>query len=308
MEIKGLEKFNPTVAELTAMVEKTKGIKATDLKNKNQLVIVRSNRIVLKNARIKIAKIGKDLREEALSFQKQVISKEKELIAIIEPEEERLASIEDEAKELAIKEERLKILPERKERLLSITGKAGTSEEIDELILSMDDVEFESHYNICVADHNEKIRLETEEKQRIESERIRIEQDEKEAKIAKEREAIDIEKKKLEDEKNRIKHEEEIKAAAEKAREEEKARQEKLAKEEKERIAEEAKLEEKRIKLEKERIALEKKQEMEKLEKQKRYIIFLKSIGYTEATKKDFKTEETETSYVLYKKVGEFKK
>ena len=99
MDTKDLEKFDPTVAELTAMVAKTKKLKATDLEDKAQLAIVKENRIVLKKARVQIEKRGKELREDALKFQRAVIAKEKELIAIIEPEEDRLEAIEQEAED-----------------------------------------------------------------------------------------------------------------------------------------------------------------------------------------------------------------
>ncbi len=59
---------------------------------------------------------------------------------------------------------------------------------------------------------------------------------------------------------------------------------------------------------EEKRIVAEKKAEEAKLAKQKDYLDFLKSVGYTQANKADFKREETATHYVLYKKVGEFKK
>lgn len=308
-----LNKFNPTVAELTALVESTKSITATDLKDKKQLEVVKQKRIELKNARIKITKIGKDLREDAINFQKAVITQEKELIGIIEPEEERLEAIEEEAKQLFIREERLKLLPIRKEKLLAIDG--VTEWATDEQLLAINTEQYEAFYNTCVADHNEKVRIaeeaKIEEERKAFEEEKRKEEEKKEAEAkakelaeAKERAKIDAEKKKLEDEKRKleaeklaIKHAKELEEAKAKAKEEAEA-QAKADAEAKAKAEEEAKA----------KAEAEAQAEKEKLEKRKAFISFREEHGYTEETKDDFITQETEEGYVLYKKVGVFKK
>lgn len=308
MEKKDLEKFDPTVAELTAMVQATKDINATDLKDKAQLEIVRTSRISLKNARVKITKIGKELRADAVKFQNDVIAKEKELIGIIEPEEDRLALIEEQAKELAIREERIEKLPARKQRLLDLLGGWIDTPETDEELLAMDSIQFETFYNEKVSKHNEDIRLENErlqkeEQERIEAEqkaeqdRIKAEQKEAQDKIDAERKALDDDRAKVDAEKAEIARQKEIKEAEDKARAEEKARIEQEAKEKAE--AEKA---------EADRIAKEKKEEEAKLAKRKKFIEYRASLGWTEETKADWKMEETEEGYVFYKKVGIFNK
>ena len=52
-------------------------------------------RMVLKNTRVEIQKLGKAAREDATAFSKAVIAKEKELIDVIEPEESRLQALQD---------------------------------------------------------------------------------------------------------------------------------------------------------------------------------------------------------------------
>ena len=52
-------------------------------------------RISLKMARVLILKTGKQAREDAIKFQKEVIAKEKELVELIEPEETRLGALQD---------------------------------------------------------------------------------------------------------------------------------------------------------------------------------------------------------------------
>ncbi len=209
MENKDLEKFDPSVAELTKMVLATKGITATDLKDKAQLAIVRENRIALKNARVKITKIGKDLRDDANKFASAVIAKEKSLIAIIEPEEDRLEAIEEEAKALIIREERLEKLPARKERLTAIDNR--TKWATDDELLEMDSTQFETFFNQCVAENNENLRVQALEEQ-AEKERIaKQEQDERDAKIKAEQDKkqaeLDAKEKKIADERAKIEKE-----------------------------------------------------------------------------------------------------
>lgn len=169
MDMNDIEKFDPTVAELTALSESTKGITATDLKDEKQLALVKDTRIALKNARVKIEKKGKELREGANAYAKSIIAKEKELIAIIEPEEERLKAIEEDAKALVLREERLLGLQERIDRLETVKDVELPS---DEEILLMDNIQFESKLNelrfIALALEQKKF---NEERQRFEQEK-----------------------------------------------------------------------------------------------------------------------------------------
>lgn len=157
-----LEQFNPTVAELQGKVEMSKRLSLSDLTDAEQLKIIKSNRIYWRDTRVTIAKKGKELREEALSFQKAVIAREKELIAIFEPEELRLKELEDRAAEYAEMEKRKELLPIRKERLAKFfyTGS-------DEDILQMDEKQFEAKYNELVAQKNEAERIVLEERERV---------------------------------------------------------------------------------------------------------------------------------------------
>lgn len=84
-----IEQFDPTLADLQKIVALTKNVTVTDFKDKAQLELVHQNRIALRDVRVKITKKGKELREEATKFAKDVITHEKELIAVLEPEESR---------------------------------------------------------------------------------------------------------------------------------------------------------------------------------------------------------------------------
>ena len=294
MNEKDIEKFDPTIAELTAIVEITRNITANDLEDKKQLAVVRENRIQLKNARVKIENRGKELRADALKFQKDVIAKEKELVGIIEPEEDRLQAIEEEAKQLDIKKQRIVNLPSKKERLSNIKHVEMLS---DEEILSMDNVQFESKYNELVAKSMEVEKAEVEAKAREEQAKIDAENAKIKAEQDKRQAEIEAKEKTILEEQRKIEQEKAIKEAEEKAK-----------KETEERIKREAEAKITADKIETERIEKETKADQDKLKKRKAYTDFLKKNGYSEATKSEFKIEETSEGYVLYKKIDIFKK
>lgn len=272
-----IEKFNPTVAELTALAESTKDIVAIDLTDKAQIERVKTARLTLRNAQIRVEKAGKELRAGAVKFQKDVIAKERELTDIVESELQRLETIEEEAKQLAIKTRRLEELPERKEILRDIIG-AQDIDSLDEHLLTLDTVQFETY---CTELKNEKIRLEQEEKDRIQAEKQR-ELDEREAKVHEAERAAEEEKRAQEREA--------------KAREDERVR---LQREEDERKGREAK--------EKEEAEQREREAKEKLEKAKKFKEFRESCGWTPETAGDFKEETFAGQVTLWKKVGVFK-
>ena len=138
-----LQMFDPIVAELNTLVKSSSQIVSVDFADKWQMEVVRTERIKLKNARVHIEKLGKEMRDDANKFSKAVIAKEKELIALIEPEEDRLQAFEEEAKAQQIRAERLALLPERNARLVEV-GDWEQSEETNELILAMDNAQFDT--------------------------------------------------------------------------------------------------------------------------------------------------------------------
>lgn len=200
--------FDPTVEALQKMVEATKNITATDLTDKAQLKIVKENRIALKGARVKIEKRGKELRDGANKFAKEVIVEERKLVSIIAPEEDRLAEIEEEAKQIQIRKERAELLPARRERLAAI---GDGVEATDDELLELDDIKFDAYLNNRVALKNaadlrkietdrvanelEANRLENEKNAREREEQARIDE---RARI--EREAAEKEQKRIADE------------------------------------------------------------------------------------------------------------
>ena len=290
-----LEKFDPTVAELTKVAEESRKIVITNFDDPKQIEAVHAKRIELKKTRVSIEKRGKELREDAIKFSKAVIAKEKELVAIIEPEEIRLDQLEDAAKQNAIEKERLRKWPERLERLKELEYKGGSSD--DHILKMMSDVDFEAYINSVKA--------------KIEAERL-----------AKERQA------QLEREMDLKRREEELAAKERKAEMEERARkqaeQDRLDAEmrEKKRLAdlEQARLEgERKAKEDAERKAAEEKARIEREEKERkdseakaeqsrRFKAWLAEQGYTEETEGDYLIQHTETHAILYKRVGTYAK
>ncbi len=296
-----LEAFVPAKAELSVLAGKAKGV---DVKNAEQ---VHDVRIELRDARISITKRGKELREGALKFQKEVIKREGELVAIIEPEEERLKAIDEENKLREEMEKRRHELPSRLDALVAIGDEVTTDE--DEL-LAMDDNEFNAYRLRRIEGKLLSDKAVEEEKRRIDLEereaRARHEEAERKAKIEaedKERqekfraeEVVRFEKMRIEDEarmeERRKIAKEQSKVDAEKARikAEEKARAD---------IAEEQRL---KLELEK-REEDRKKKILEDNEKEQRYMDYLKSVGWNDD---DHIVEWRDGIASIYKLVGKY--
>lgn len=295
MENLDITKFDPTVEELKRLVSVSKKIQKVDIEDKTQIEAVKKSRIELKTARVSITKKGKELREEALTFQRAVIAKEKELIGIIEPEELRLKSIEEEATELQARKLRLEELPFRKEELAKIGDNITVT---DDELLAMDTEQFFAYRNERTVNKNEADRLALEEKER----KIK----EEEERQQRERETQEREKKaraeaqaEAERQLKLAKEEAELRIQQEKEEAERRvvAERERMEREQREKEEREAK-----EKAEAERLA---KEEQDKLEKQKKYQAWLKENNYNETTDKIINGESDIT---LYRTVSVFKK
>lgn len=165
-----VEVFDPTKAELTEIAKQVQSITADPSKaTKEDLELINTTKNKLVKARTNIQKIGKEKREAAIKYQKDVIAYENELIAIIEPEEKRLKDLEKGIKEYAVRQERLKVLPDYKQQLASI---GDTVEVSDEELLGMDPTAFQAYYNARLGAHLEakRIAMEAEENAKKEAE------------------------------------------------------------------------------------------------------------------------------------------
>lgn len=150
-------KFDPTVEKLNALIAETSKITAIDLSDDTQIALVKQYRIELRDHRVAIEKKGKSLREDAIKYQKNVLTEERSLISIIDPEEKRLKAIEEEAALIKERAAREALLPMRNEQLIAL-GVILSNEEI----LDMDNDEFIVYLNEATTAKNERDRLEIE--------------------------------------------------------------------------------------------------------------------------------------------------
>ena len=136
-----LDKFDPTKAQLTTLVDKYKDLQIKDVDDKEGYDLLYTAQQELKKVAANIRITAKDYRANAIKFQKTVIAMEKEMIKVIEPTIETLTErrkVIDDIKEAA---KRDKLLPERREKLKEIDV-----ELTDEQITTMSDVEFDEYF------------------------------------------------------------------------------------------------------------------------------------------------------------------
>ncbi len=264
-ESMSLEQFNPTKAELVAIADKYKGLKIKDVYDTEGYQLVDTARKELKKTRVAIEKTGKELRAEAITFQKKVLEKERELVGVVSVVENDLVEKQRVVNEEKERIERLKMLPEKKAQLEEIG-----LEVTDALLLTMDEPAFRDF----LLNQKEKFVAKQIAEQK--------EAKEKEEKaLADERLQILADRQKIKDEQDAIEREKQKAIEIEQAKEDatEKARFEADAKVEKERVAFEESL------------------------KQKNLTDFLSKHGYTKT--EDFHLARTADKVILYKKLDE---
>ncbi|HEY2471038.1 MAG TPA: hypothetical protein VGI45_24800 [Terracidiphilus sp.] len=276
-----IEKFSPTRAELAGLVEKSKTIDLSDPFDDMQLAKVKVERAGLRSTRTAITRRGKELRDDALAFQRAVIATERDLIAIIEPEEDRLAALIDGAVATREREARRDMLPKRWERIKAITGDvdefmtfvhgkvlSDPNPITEEYLLDMDGPTFEGLLNFLLTTKNAA-----------------------DAFVIREREAVVREKEEQQ------RKEEEIRAHEEQARKEERERMESEQKEAEARAVREK--EEKELRAEEDRL---------RQEHEAAFQAFLRDHGCNPDTAQDFKIDHHANEVVLWKKVAVFNK
>lgn len=124
MENLSLDKFNPGKAELTKLADKYRSIKIKGIDDTAGYEQASDAIKELVKVRRQIELAGKEYRAEALSFQRSVISLEKDLVEIIDPLEKDLKNQKatvDHQREMA---RRMKFLPHRKQVLAEIEFEA----------------------------------------------------------------------------------------------------------------------------------------------------------------------------------------
>jgi len=277
-----IQAFNPTKSEIITAVKKVENLTIKNIDDEAGYATVKTAKKTLAGYRTSITKFGKEQRQEAIKWQKEVLRQEKELLFIISPTENKLKGkleVFDKAKE---RKEREVLLPTRRKLIDDIEGELN-----DDEILAMDEKEFAEVYGEM------KILYDQEQERK--------------------KEAKELEKKRLEDlEKAKKQARAEAKIEAEQEKKEAIANEKRKAKEAKQKIIDEqnkkererleAEAEEKR-RAEVEAQAEKKRQEI--LEKDKKFREFLENNGYDKNTD-ILKPDEKEVE--LYRIVNTFKK
>jgi septal ring factor EnvC (AmiA/AmiB activator) len=161
------------------------GLKINGLDDKEGYLKVREGRLKCKNTRVQIEKDASALRDPFVKFQKAVIKRENELIAIIEPIERALKQEEDSFNELR---ERIRQEEERKENdriqsrinallqfnygLSVIDAKVMTDEEYTALLARVEEEYNQEQQRLA------ELKAEEERKRKEEEERLRLEREE----------------------------------------------------------------------------------------------------------------------------------
>jgi len=205
-ELKKFEtEYEITESGLTTLSNSFKDLKVNGVNDREGLKAVESARKTLKKKRVEIQNVAKNLRDSATKFQKAVIARENELVAIIEPTEDILSEIEDSIYE---EKERLRLEEERKEddRIQTMINQfAAVGHAVDySTIKGYTEDQFHEALAEAIMVHNRQVEEEkiAAENKRKEEERFlneRKEQEERQRKFEEEQAAFRAEQKRIED-------------------------------------------------------------------------------------------------------------
>jgi hypothetical protein len=293
MENLDIEKFNPKKAELVEVAKQYEGLVIAGVDDKIGYAKVDEARKDLKKKRVEIQATGKELRADAVKFQKAVIAYEDDLVNIIEPLEKKLKSMQEAVDEEKERAGRVALLPVRINRLAEIEM-TGINENV---LLSMDDLAFESYFN------EEKGEWLHRKEEKIRADEARI-QKEKELEMARNQARIEAERE------AKARELKAVKDAEEKAEREKQAIIDENNRKEAERIAEEKRKEQARIEAEVKAKEDEEKEkafqakERAKQEKQASYKKWLAENGYEENGEYNITRDGHEIT--LWKKVSKY--
>jgi hypothetical protein len=229
---KELQKFNFTDAAISKMSSDYMPLTVKDLNDKEGYKQVSEARMIVKKKRVEVTNRGKELRADAVAYQKAIIEEEKRIVGLLEPIEEHLntekkkiddeaarVKAEAEAREAARIQARINRLYGYGCRFDGISYRIYDQSIPHSILIGLDDKAFEEYCReIQVAVNKENARL-------AEIERLKKEEVEHLAKVAAEQAAErkrldDITKKQIE-EAIRIKAEQD--AAAKKIKDEQEA-------------------------------------------------------------------------------------
>lgn len=173
----GLRAFEEKRTELTELVEGFKDLAVESVEDRTAISKVNEARKSLKKERVLIQNQGKAMRDPLTQVNKQISSKEAELVSIIEPEEKRLSGIEDwvESEKDRIKQEELLAAKQRIQNRIDRLSAYGSSIDLVHIETLPDD-QFEKVVERAKKEH--ELALAEKEAERIRQE-AQAEQDRK---------------------------------------------------------------------------------------------------------------------------------
>lgn len=133
-----LTEFNPTKAEIQATVAEVENLTIAGVEDVAGYEAVKAGKKRLADYRIKITKYGKEQREEAIKWQREVLRQENELLAMISPTESALKAKMEAIDQEKKRAERAILLPSRKKMLEEVNVVVAS----DEILLDMNEAQF----------------------------------------------------------------------------------------------------------------------------------------------------------------------
>ena len=109
-----LQKFNITDAAIGALSQEFMPLIIKGLDDHEGYKQVHEARMIIKKKRVEVTKTGKDLREDALRYQKAILGEEKRILALLSPIEDHLT---EEEEKIDREKKRIQEEAEEKERL-----------------------------------------------------------------------------------------------------------------------------------------------------------------------------------------------
>lgn len=307
----GLHAFEIRKADLTAKVEKYKGLTIKDADDKEGYLAVSAARKDLKAERVQIEKEGKSMRDPLTAISKTIKSKEDELVIIVSGPED---SLEKKEKDYLAEVQKIKDAADKAERdriqgmydelrkynfPVTLDQLTNISDEHYQEALSHAKKAFEAEEQKRLQAEKEQEAARLKEEQRLKEEREEMarikEQQDKTAREQKEaQEKIDKENKRIADEKAELERKEKERLAAiQREKDLDQARKEAAAKEKKRLEDEAAKKEQDRIAKEnREKIAAEKKARL--APDREKFINFANQLSTIASVKVQFKNKESQ--------------
>jgi hypothetical protein len=208
-----LDDFNPKKAELIALADKYRGMTIKDESDKEGYNAVHEAQMELQSTKVDIEKRGKEMREDAIAFQKAVIALQKSLTAPIIEVEEELKAEKARINQLKLD---IKLKAEREAR--EITDKRIRELAQYNVNIPLFELEHMGEAEFVTLVETSRVAYEAQQAEIAQAIIDRQRLDQERAEFEAEKRKMDIEKQAILDEQNKAKREAELAAAREQSR------------------------------------------------------------------------------------------